>query len=48
MKLEDLGASVLGLSVKKDTFMLEWYKRSGYKPLFSDSEYVTLYKEIVD
>lgn len=43
-----LGASVLGLSVKKDTFMFEWYQRSEYKPLFSDSEYVTLYKEIVD
>ena len=41
-----LGASVLGLSAKKDSFMLDWYQRSGYKPLFSDSEYVTLYKEI--
>ena len=43
-----LGANVVSLAVKKDSFMLEWYQRSGYKPLFSDSEYVTLYKEIVD
>ena len=41
-----LGASVMALAVKKDTFMLDWYQRSGYKPVFSDSEYVTLYKEI--
>nr|DAJ71893.1 MAG TPA: acetyltransferase domain containing protein [Herelleviridae sp.] len=41
-----LGASVMSLAVKKDTFMLDWYQRSGYEPLFSDSEYVTLYKKI--
>ena len=41
-----LGASVVSLSAKKGSFMLDWYQRSGYKPLFSDSEYVTLYKEI--
>lgn len=42
-----LGASVIALSVKKDTFMLDWYQRSGYKPVYSDNEYITLYKEIV-
>nr|DAN74196.1 MAG TPA: acetyltransferase domain containing protein [Caudoviricetes sp.] len=42
-----LGASVVALAVKKDTFMLDWYQRSGYKPVYSDNEYVTLYKEIV-
>lgn len=41
-----LGANVVALAAKKDTFMLEWYQRSGYKPIFLDSEYVTLYKEI--
>lgn len=41
-----LGASVLGLSAKKGSFMLDWYQCSGYKPLFSESEYVTLYKEL--
>lgn len=40
------GANVVSLTAKKDSFVLEWYQRSGYKPLFSDSEYVTLYKEI--
>ena len=41
-----LGASVVSLSAKKGSFMLDWYQRSGYKPVFSDSEYVTLYKEL--
>lgn len=41
-----LGANVISLAAKKGSFMLDWYQRSGYKPVFSDSEYVTLYKEI--
>lgn len=41
-----LGANVVSLAAKKDTFMLDWYQHSGYKSVFSDSEYVTLYKEI--
>ena len=41
-----LGANVVSLAAKKDSFMLEWYQRSGYRPVFSDNEYVTLYKEI--
>ena len=41
-----LGANVVSLAAKKDSFMLDWYQRSGYEPLFSDSEYVTLYKKI--
>ena len=41
-----MGASVVSLAAKKGSFMFDWYQRSGYKPLFSDSEYVTLYKEI--
>ena len=41
-----LGANVVSLAAKKGSFMLDWYQRSGYKPVFSDSEYVTLYKEI--
>lgn len=41
-----LGANVVSLAVKKDSFMLDWYQRIGYESLFSDSEYVTLYKKI--
>ena len=41
-----LGANVVSLAAKKGSFMLDWYQRSGYEPLFSDSEYVTLYKKI--
>lgn len=41
-----LGANVVSLTAKKGSFMLDWYQRSGYKPLFSDSEYVTLFKEL--
>lgn len=41
-----LGASVVSLAAKKGSFMLDWYQRDGYEPLFSDSEYVTLYKKI--
>nr|DAU84733.1 MAG TPA: hypothetical protein [Caudoviricetes sp.] len=43
---QKLGASVVSLAAKKDSFMLDWYQRSGYEPLFSDSEYVTLYKKL--
>lgn len=41
-----LGANVVSLTAKKGSFMLGWYQRSGYEPLFSDSEYVTLFKKI--
>lgn len=41
-----LGASVVALAAKKDSFMLDWYQHSGYRPVFSDSEYVTLYEEL--
>lgn len=41
-----LCANVVSLTAKKDSFMLDWYQRSGYRPVFSDDEYVTLYKEI--
>lgn len=41
-----LGVNVVSLAAKKRSFMLDWYQRSGYKPVFSDSEYITLYKEI--
>ena len=41
-----LGASVVALAAKKGTFMVDWYQRIGYKPLFSDDGYVTLYKEL--
>ena len=40
------GASVVSLSAKKGSFMHDWYQRRGYKPVFSDSEFVTLYKEL--
>lgn len=39
-------AKVVSLTVKIDSFMYGWYQRSGYEPLFSDSEYVTLYKKL--
>lgn len=39
-----LGADVISLSVLKDSFMEVWYRRIGYKPIFSDKEFVTLYK----
>ena len=42
-----LGATVVSLAAKKGSFMLDWYQRSGYKPIFSDNEYVTLYKELL-
>lgn len=41
-----LGANVVSLAAKKSSFMLDWYQRCGYEPLFSDGEYVTLYKKI--
>ena len=41
-----LGVNVVSLAAKKGSFMLDWYQRSGYKPVFSDSEYITLYREI--
>lgn len=41
-----LGASIVSLAAKKGSFMPEWYQRRGYKPVFSDSEFVTLYKEL--
>ena len=42
-----LGANVISLAVKNNSFMFDWYQRKGYIPLFSDSEFVTLYKEII-
>ena len=41
-----LGANVVSLAAKKGSFMLDWYQRRGYKPVFSDSEFVTFYKEL--
>ena len=41
-----LGASVVSLSAKKGSFMLDWYQRCGYRPVFSGDEFVTLYKEL--
>ena len=41
-----LSVNVVSLAVKKGTFMLDWYQRSGYKPIFSNDEYATLYKEL--
>lgn len=41
-----LGASVVSLAAEKDKFTADWYKRKGYKPLFSDKKYITFYKNI--
>lgn len=41
-----LGASVVSLAAEKDKFTANWYKRKGYKPLFSDKEYITFYKSV--
>lgn len=43
---QKLGTNVVSLAAEKDKFMANWYKRKGYKPLFSDKEYITLYKNI--
>ena len=43
---QKLGANVVSLAAEKDKFTANWYKRKGYKPLFSDKEYITLYKDI--
>lgn len=40
------GVSVISLAAAKDKFTANWYKRKGYKPLFSDKEYITFYKSI--
>lgn len=42
----NLGANVVSLLAEKDKFTVDWYKRKGYKPLFSDEKYITLYKSI--
>lgn len=42
-----LGASVVSLAVKNGSFMYDWYQRCGYKPIFSDDEFVTMYKELL-
>ena len=41
-----LGAKVVSLAVKKSSFMYSWYQRRGYKTLFSNGKFVTLYKEL--
>lgn len=43
---QKLGANVVSLAAEKDKFTANWYKRKGYKPLFSDKEYITFYKSI--
>lgn len=43
---QKLGASVVSLAAEKDKFTVDWYKRKGYKPLFSDKKYITFYKNI--
>lgn len=42
----NLGANVVSLLAEKDKFTVDWYKRKGYNPLFSDEKYITLYKNI--
>lgn len=44
---QKLGASVVSLAAEKDKFTADWYKRKGYKPIFSDKEYITFYKSIM-
>nr|DAK64726.1 MAG TPA: hypothetical protein [Caudoviricetes sp.] len=36
----------MSLAAEKDKFTVDWYKRKGYKPLFSDKKYITFYKNI--
>jgi hypothetical protein len=43
---QEMGVSVISLAAAKDKFTANWYKRKGYKPLFSDKEYITFYKSI--
>lgn len=43
---QNLGADVVSLMAETGKFVVDWYKRKGYKPLFSDENYVTLYKNI--
>lgn len=43
---QNLGANVVSLIAENGKFMVDWYKRKGYKPLFSDEKYTTLYKNI--
>ena len=43
---QKLGASVVSLAAEKDKFTADWYKRKGYKPLFSDKKYIAFYKNI--
>ena len=43
---QKLGASVVSLAAEKDKFMADWYRRKGYRPIFSDKEYITFYKSI--
>lgn len=45
---QTLGASVVSLAAKKDSFVLDWYIRKGYNPIFSDKEYITLYKSLAN
>lgn len=42
----NLDANVVSLLAEKDKFTVDWYKRKGYNPLFSDEKYITLYKNI--
>lgn len=43
---QNLGAGIVSLAAEKDKFTVDWYKRKGYNPLFSDKEYITFYKNI--
>lgn len=36
----------MSLAAEKDKFMADWYERKGYKPIFSDKEYITFYKSL--
>lgn len=45
-KARDLGATSVALSVKSNTFMLDWYLRCDYLPVSSDDEYITMFKSL--
>ena len=41
-----LGATSVALSVKSNTWMLDWYLRCNYLSVSSDDEYITMYKSL--
>lgn len=43
---QKLGANVVSLVAEKDKFTVAWYERKGYKPIFSDKKYITMYKNL--